>query len=66
VPVSRLCWILPSESPLYGTTEATDVVVESNELTPNVLLHGSKPVVNLHLHKGLGTLGALLIEQDAL
>jgi len=51
---------------LYGTTEATDVVVESNELTPNVLLHGSKPVVNLHLHKGLGTLGALLIEQDAL
>jgi len=49
-----------------GTTEAMDVVVESDELTPNALLHGSKPLVNLHLHEGLGTVGPLLIEKDAL
>jgi len=32
--VSRLCRILPSESPLCGATKAMDTVVESNELTP--------------------------------
>jgi len=64
--VCRLNWILPSESPLYGSTKAMDVVVESDDLAPNVLLHGSKPIVHLHLHEGMCTVGALLIEQDAL
>jgi len=61
-----LNWILPSKSTLCGSTKATDVVVQSDELAPNELLHGGKTIVNLCLHKGLGTVGTLLIEKDAL
>jgi len=66
VSSSRLHWILPSESTLHGATKATDVVIQSDELAPYVLLDGGKTIVNLYLHKGLGAVGPLLIEKDAL
>jgi len=51
---------------LYGATEATDVVVQSDELAPYVLLDRGETIVNLYLHKGLGRVGTLLIEKEAL
>jgi len=64
--VSRLRWILPSKSPLNGTTEVTDVVVEGDEQSIHVLLHGREARLHLHLMDGLLVDTPLSVEQDAL
>ena len=64
--VSRLNWILPSKSTLHGATKTTDVVVESDELSIHVLLHGGEALFHLYLLEGLLVDTPLLVEQDAL
>ena len=64
--VSRLRWILPSESPLNGTAKVTDIVVEGEEQSIHVLLHGREAHLHLHLMDGLLVDTPLSVEQDAL